>query len=76
MGLKNLLLILVFLFQLGSFKDQCSPHIETNQVISSANQLTGLYMRGALVVKGLRLQKRRHNEVYDIIIPVPSKSSL
>ena len=33
--------------------DQCPSHIETSQLICSANQLTGFYMRGILVVKGL-----------------------
>ena len=35
------------------FNDQCSRHIETSQLICSANQLTGFYMMGTLVVKGL-----------------------
>ena len=35
------------------FNDQCFPHIETNQLICRANQLTGFYMMGTLVVKGL-----------------------
>ena len=33
--------------------DQCSHHIETSQLIWSANQLTGFYMMRTLVVKGL-----------------------
>ena len=37
------------------FNDQCSHHIETSQLICSANQLTGLYMMGKLVVKGLNV---------------------
>ena len=36
-----------------TFNDQWSHHIETSQLICSANQLTGLYMMGTLVVKGL-----------------------
>ena len=32
--------------------DQCSHHIETSQSIYGANQLTGFYMMGILVVKG------------------------
>ena len=36
------------------FSDHYSDHIETSQLICSANQLIGLYMMGALVVKGLR----------------------
>ena len=35
------------------FDDQCYHHIETCQLICSANQLTGSYMMGTLVVKGL-----------------------
>ena len=35
------------------FNDQCSHHVETSQLICSANQLTGFYMRGTLVVKRL-----------------------
>ena len=35
------------------FNDQCSHHIETSLLICSANQLTGFYMMGILVVKVL-----------------------
>ena len=35
------------------FNDQWSHHIETNQLICSANQLTASYMIGTLVVKRL-----------------------
>ena len=35
------------------FKVQFSYHIETSQLICRANQLTGFYMMGTLVVKGL-----------------------
>ena len=35
------------------FNDQCSHHIETSQLICSANQLISFYMMGTLVVKGL-----------------------
>ena len=34
------------------FNDQCSHHVET----SHANQLTGFYMMGTLVIKGLRVK--------------------
>ena len=34
-------------------KRQSCHHIETSQLIYSANHLTGFYMRGTLVVKGL-----------------------
>ena len=45
-----------FLFALSKkshypFNNQCSHHIETSQLICRANQLTGLYMMGTLVVK-------------------------
>ena len=36
-----------------TFNDHCSHHIETSQLIGSANQLTSFYMMGTLVVKGL-----------------------
>ena len=38
------------------FNDQCSHHIKTSQLIWSANQLTGFYMMGTLVVKRLILK--------------------
>ena len=38
-----------------TFNNQCAHPIETNQVIWSANQLTGFYMMGRLVVKGLNM---------------------
>ena len=51
---------LVYLFALDAidnninpFNDQCSHHIETSHLICSANQLTGFYMMGTLVVKRL-----------------------
>ena len=37
----------------STFNDQCSHHIETSKLICIANQLTGFYMMGTLVVKGL-----------------------
>ena len=40
--------------KLQPFNDQCSCHIETNQLIYRANQLTGFYMMGTLIVKRLR----------------------
>ena len=36
------------------FNDQCPSHIETGQLLCSANQLTGFYMSGTLVLKGLK----------------------
>ena len=35
------------------FNDQCPSHIETSQLICIANQLTGFYVRGTLIVKEL-----------------------
>ena len=32
--------------------------IETNQLVCTANQLTGLYMRATLALNGLKLVKR------------------
>ena len=34
-------------------------HIETSQLICIANQLTGFYLMGTLVVKGLTKQNRK-----------------
>ena len=39
------------------FNDQCRSQIETSQLICPANQLTGFYMRGTLVVKRLKTQR-------------------
>ena len=36
-----------------TFNDQCPHHIETSQLICSANQLTGFYMMETLVVTRL-----------------------
>ena len=36
-------------------KCQCCPHIEASQLICTANQLTGFYMRAALALNGLTL---------------------
>ena len=33
---------------------QCCPHIETSQLICTANQLTGFYMRATLALNGLK----------------------
>ena len=38
-------------------KCQCCPHIETNQFICTANQLTGFYMRERLAFNGLNKNK-------------------
>ena len=34
--------------------NQCFHHIETSQLICRANQLTGFYIMGAMIVKGLK----------------------
>ena len=34
-------------------KCQCCPHIETSQLICTANQLTGFYMWATLALNGL-----------------------
>ena len=34
-------------------KCQCCPHIETSQLICTANQLTGFYTRATLAINGL-----------------------
>ena len=41
------------LAKISVFNDQCPSHIETSQLICRANQLTGFYVRGTLIVKGL-----------------------
>ena len=40
----------------SSFNGQCFHHVETSQLICSANQVTGFYMMGTLSVKGLILE--------------------
>ena len=42
-----------FQYNVLTLNDQCSHHIETSQLICRADQLTGFYMMGTLVVKGL-----------------------
>ena len=39
------------------FYCQCCPHIETSQLLCSANQLTGFYRKATLAIIGLILQK-------------------
>ena len=36
-------------------KCQCCPHIETSQLICTANQFTGFYMRAILTFNGLNI---------------------
>ena len=45
------------------FNDQCPSHIETSQLICRANQLTGFYMTGTLVVKRLNVPMTKQNKV-------------
>ena len=40
-------------YEVLTLNDQCPSHVETSQLICSANQMTGSYMRGTLAVKGL-----------------------
>ena len=42
-------------------KCHCCPHIETSQLICSANQLTRFYMRATLALNGLILFHLAHN---------------
>ena len=49
-----LLLLNLKIFQIF----QCCPHIETSQLIFTANQLTGFYMRAALALN--ELNKKLH----------------
>ena len=35
-------------------KCQCCPHIETSQLICTANQLTGFYLKATLALNGLK----------------------
>ena len=42
--------------------DRCSPYIDTGQLICCANQLTGFYLNGIFVVKGLLI--RTHREIF------------
>ena len=35
-------------------KCQCCPHIETSQLICTANQLTGFYIRATMALNGLK----------------------
>ena len=45
---------LACLFQLvWPIKCQCCPHIETSQLICTANQSTGFYMRATMTLNGL-----------------------
>ena len=44
-------------------KCQCYPHVETSQLICTANQLNGFYMRATLTLSGLM---SRVNEVHTL----------
>ena len=48
---------------------KCSHHIETSQLICRANQLTGFFMMGTLVVKRLRVSRK----VRDILLDCSRK---
>ena len=43
-------------FSIKPYNDQCSHYIEISKLICRENQLTGFYMIGTMVVKGLRFQ--------------------
>ena len=53
----SFILLLIFDFNNRNsaepIKCQCCPHIETSQLICSANQLTTFYMRATLTFNGL-----------------------
>ena len=58
-----------YLIYLKPLNGQCSHHIETSQLIYSANHLTGFYMMGTLAVKGLTectLCKRQYTGTSEI----------
>ena len=40
-----------------SIEDQSCHHVETSQLICFANQLTGFYMMGTLIVKRLKAKR-------------------
>ena len=42
-------------FSINPLTTNVPHHIETSQLICIANQLTGFYMKGTLVVNGLRI---------------------
>ena len=44
---------------------QCCPHIETSQLICTANQLTGFYMGATLALNGLMLLGSIQLEVHE-----------
>ena len=46
-----------FYYQILPFNYHCFHHIETSQLVYRANQLTGFYMMGTLVVKRLREER-------------------
>ena len=57
-------MIKIYILHLKHFNDQCSHHIETSQLICSANQLIGFYMMGTLAVKGFKLCQNFYHEDY------------
>ena len=51
------------------FNDQCSHQIETSHVICPANQLTGFYVMGTLVVKGLnKLRPLLYKSLFSVVL--------
>ena len=61
---------------LNPLKTYVPYHIETSLLICSANQLTGFYMMGTLVVNGLN-QPEEEDYQFEILepklLPLPSK---
>ena len=51
---KNIQVYWLYEHCVNPFNYQCTSHIETSQLICRAYQWTGFYMRGTLVVKGLK----------------------
>ena len=52
----NWLLFYAYLRHTYPIKCQCCPHIETSQLICTANQLTVFYMRTTLALNGLTVK--------------------
>ena len=51
--LRNYMCLFVYFLLIYLTQCQCFLHIETNQLICTANQLTGFYMRKTVAINGL-----------------------